>query len=177
MKFLLFNLIVAASIYYLFAGDAGRDSMEVAAGRAIEAAGPAVERAREAIGTAAPRGEMAMAPVSPVLAPVSEAAMVAEPIVTSPELPALAADALAPVSVPVLAVVEGPEINLALQQGVAELADPEVQRRRAEVLGYATAMQPDATVAAQFMTPADRRNELDRLVREMEILFARNLGN
>ena len=172
MKFILFNLIVAASMYYLLAGDAGRDTMEEAADKAFEAASPIVERAKDALVSVSGAPEVATAP-SPQpqpLAPILDTVVVEERMETPPEL-------ATPPS-PSVPLAREPAVALAVSSDETLLqVDPEIERRRAEVLGFSDSVEPGAVMVAQFMTPAQRRAELDRLVREMEILFARKMGN
>ena len=57
------------------------------------------------------------------------------------------------------------------------VSDPAVLKRRAEVLGEGRIAKADAPhIEGPFMSPRERRRELNQLAQAMELLFAEKLG-
>lgn len=156
MKFLMFNLVVAAALVFLFAGDKG--DLAAIAGKA--------ERAVEQIKTKAvevikPAEEVSQKPVSaPAAAPVPAIEKKAPP---APKPPPVAKAETAP---PV------PEKTVAARTPQPPLP-PEVKKRRAEVLNDAGAPAPKA---GKFMSSGDRKRELLMLSEEMELFSAKAIA-
>jgi hypothetical protein len=185
MRFLIFNLVVAGALFYLFNGGqlpAAGDSdgvlrkVTMAARGTVEAGRKATAAVIEKVTRAEPA---AKAPV-PVKIPRIEVATrkAVPPIPVRPKLATPKAPAIVPVQEPVKApgtarasnpnlippVINGPAIN-----------DPAVRQRRAEVM----ATGPVAAVKDRpaFMSPSQRRRELHALSEEMELLFASSRAN
>ena len=167
MKFLIFNIVVAAALVFLFAGDKG-DLTAVAhkAERVVSGL-----RAKT-VGTAAPRptrpgvAESAEAKVpAPQTKPASEKAGTAKP---EPKVPPPAPDTkqVAEETEPRAL----PKVEVATHTPAPPLS-PEVEKRRAEILDDGGATVAEGT-AGKFM-PADiRRRELMLLSEEMELFSA-----
>lgn len=170
MKFLAFNIAVAAALVFLFT--ANRGEVELAAGRLHDAAGEAkaiaeraVDRGRALLdenANSVPQARSAVvAPVKPPSTPSSPPPPVAEPEyhpAPIPEPPVTTATTAAPPPKPALS--------------------PEVARRRAEVLGGAdsAAPAPAPRPGKQLMTAEQRHRELMLLSEEMELLYARKVS-
>ena len=173
MKFLLFNIVVAGALVFLFAGD--RDLPRSFADRARTEAAAISAKAADMIGISAPEKAAASPTPAPPAAPAAKAPSPApkrEPAATPPALK----QAPKPEPVRTVAAAEPDALPDALP-GVP----PEVAKRRAEVLGAAPV--PDASAArtpdgepARFMSPEDRRRDLLRLSEEMEIFSATTIG-
>lgn len=149
MKFLIFNLTVAAALFYLINAD--RTEFQVAAGRVHDAAGEiksmavrAVDKGRDMLDRPPPQPSPAAAP-RPV--PVRETAVKA---------PTMAPPAPNPPAAPT----------------------PAVAQRRDEILnGVETGRQQlSLKDGARMMTPQQRRRELFSLAEEMELLYARTVS-
>ena len=152
MKFLIFNLTVAAALFYLISAD--RAEFQVAAGRVHDAAGEiksmaerAVDKGRKMLDRP-PQPSPAAAPRAAVETPVVEIPVVEIPVVED----AVVAPAFTPT--------------------------PAVAQRRDEILnGVGTGRQrlslKDGT---RMMTPQQRRRELFSLAEEMELLYARTVS-
>lgn len=170
MRFLIFNLVVAGALFYLFnggqlptAGDSDGMLRKVTmAGRQATAA--VIEKVTGA-------EPVAKAPV-PVKIPQIEVATrkAVPPIPVRPKLATPKAPAIMPAQKPAKAPsLIPPAINN------PAITDPAVRQRRAEVL----ATGPLAAVKERpgFMSPSQRRRELHALSEEMELLFASSRAN
>lgn len=151
MKFLIFNLTVAAALFYLISAD--RAEFQVAAGRVHDAAGEiksmaerAVDKGRKMLDR--PQPSPAAAPRAAVENPVVEIPVVEIPVVEIP----VEAPAMAPT--------------------------PAVAQRRDEILnGVDTGRQQlSLKDGTRMMTPQQRRRELFSLAEEMELLYARTVS-
>jgi hypothetical protein len=192
MKFLLFNIAVAAALVFLFTADRGE--VQKIAGQVHDAAGDMKSYASKALGagqrmigrepaTSGHRTEPAPPPAAkPAVADPGLTAP--KPVVepppppVRPQLPRQLAEHLP------AAPETSPETRLKTGPAAAAKLDPEIARRRREVLnGIDTANLAGVPAAApalkegtQLMTPSDRRRELLSLAEEMELLYARSLG-
>lgn len=176
MKFLIFNLTVAAALFYLVTAD--RSEFQAAAGRVHDAAGEiktmaeeAVDEGRKMLGRKTSRVEPAPAPVQP--ARLADAAKkVPETRVPATPPPAPPADTTAePPPAPKTAVAKSPA-------PMPTVIEPAVAKRRDEVLkGVAPAERRLSLKAGErMMTPEQRRKELFNLAEEMELLYARTVS-
>lgn len=163
MKFLIFNLTVAAALVYLLTTE--RAEVQNAAGRIHDAAsemkqaaGRVVDRGRRWVTQTPP--ETAVGPSSPAAPPASP---IAKPSSMTPLPPA--ASRASPV----------PKIPMSRAKEAAA-------KRRAEILrGIDPAVlipgpKPEAETAQPALVPAERRKQLDALSEEMELFYARTLG-
>jgi hypothetical protein len=147
MRFLIFNIVVVGALFYLFAGSqpfgaAERSGMLSKVGAVMEST---VASGRQATAAVIEKVMRQNAPPPAVPLPVIE-------VPVQKAVPPVLAKLAAP-SPPAIAVT-----------------DPAVRKRRAEVL----ARGPVAAVKAgpKFMTPRQRRRELQALSEDMELLFA-----
>lgn len=155
MKFLLFNLVVAGSLYYLFnAGDLKT---------------PVLDNPAQA----------AVAPVSQSVTPTA-VAKVEEPetVAAATTPPAPPADLPDKKTTPVelKPVVKNPSVDTHAAKPRTRSTPtlpPEVAQRRAEVLGELPVTSVSTTTAHALMSPSIRRQELHALAEEMEY---RSLG-
>lgn len=158
MKFLIFNLTVAAALFYLISAD--RAEFQVAAGRVHDAAGEIKSMAERAVdkGRNMLDQSQSQPQPSPVAAPRAAVETPVEaPTVKAPTMPP-------PAPKPALAKPAAPT--------------PAVARRRDEILnGVETGGQKLSLEAgARMMTPQQRRRELFSLAEEMELLYARTIS-
>lgn len=197
MKFLLFNVAVAAALVFLFTADRGE--IQKIAGRVHDAAGEMKAYAAKTLnrgqakpdrGRVPPPGRSLAAPAErsaepeqttpPPKPPVTLRAVAPEPRPEPPLPPQLARNLP-----PMPEVDEEPPPAPPAAPSAASPAglDPAVAKRRQEILeGLDTA---DATPAvrapvlkegARLMSPAERRRELLSLAEEMELLYARSIS-
>lgn len=117
-------------------------------------------------------------PVATVRAVAADPAPVPAPAPRREAAPAQQADPFPLIAVDAPRVVPPPQ----LAGGPVNLlptVTPEIAQRRAEVLG--TQSPPAVTTVRApepvFMSPAERRQELTRLAQDMEMFFARKVGN
>jgi len=196
MKYLLFNVAVAAALVFLFTADRGE--VQKIAGRVHDAAGDMKAHANKALETGqsllkrdlAEAGRKtdpvpAAAPVAPV-APMTKpepqpaAKPAAPPVVTRPEPPS--APLTEPPAPSRLAgnIPVPPQAAPAIPTMAAAGLDPAVAKRRREVLDgidtAAVAAAPALKEGTRLMTPTERRKELLSLAEEMELLYARSIS-
>jgi hypothetical protein len=172
MKFLLFNLVVAGALVYLFTAD--RADVQAAADRVYETAGDIKAVARSAVGKGREllRGDDT---ASSRPNPPPRVANQPPPRIEPPAAP-YAAPAAPPVAPPVDRVA----------REISRLpVSPEVARRRDEVLGTvpptptqapAPAPTPEIKRGEKLMSPSQRQKELFALAEEMELFYARRTG-
>jgi hypothetical protein len=159
MKFLLFNVVVAGALIFLFAGDRADPTTSVgAAVAALTDNTPDVSSAAEPAPVAAPK------PAVPAAGP---AALPAE---ENPE-----AEAAVPVTEPANGRVAS------ASPPTAPDLPPEVAERRKEVLGDPLPNEKGAEKIIEvdpnkFMSPEQRRRDLILLSEEMELFSAETLG-
>ena len=196
MRFILFNIVVAAGLFFLFTqgepGDAGAPN--VFPGAVLKATEIGETLVEKFAGTDGPQRDHAAPPGEPQ-APMSTAGKdqpqgeepkevkkpapppgpraMAEGSDDAPPSPAAADDG----PVPVIAAAERPAHPVPEGRMVADL-DPEVLRRRAEVLGQDPG-QPRFAIedGRRMMTPAERRRELEALVERMELFYLGRVGD
>lgn len=174
MRFLLFNVVVAVALVFLFAGD--KADIHAAADRAHDVASDLKAKAYEVIGAQkAPK-----ATPSPAK-PVERKTVAAAPAEKAPEkIPAAAERVPSPEPQPGTAAAEAvKEVQVATRKLVPPLP-PEVEKRRAEVLaegivGGKVSAKTGAG-AAKFMTASDRKRDLMLLSEEMELFSARSIS-
>lgn len=195
MKYLLFNVAVAAALVFLFTAD--RAEVQKVAGQVHDAAGDVKAYASKALDTgrtllkrdtAKPKHETEAPPpvpstpaVRPPTKPVSPPAAArpepkAAPPAAKPLLPRRLAANLP--AVPEAGRKPAPKPGRAAAP--VDL-DPAVAQRRREVLdGIDTAAAVDTAPVlkegSHLMTPSERRKELLSLAEEMELLYARSLS-
>lgn len=155
MRFLIFNVVVVGALFYLFAGSqpfgaAERSGMLSKVGAVMQ---NTVNSGRRATAAVIEKVMAQNAAAPPAIIPLPVIEVPVQKVV--PPVPAK----LAAPSPPAIAVT-----------------DPAVQKRRAEVLarGPVAAVKAVAAVTAgpKFMTPRQRRRELQALLEDMELLFA-----
>ena len=196
MRFILFNIVVAAGLVFLLTrtGDlvapAGRDTFSDVVLKATEIGDQVAEklaRARRSTASDETGAPVMNADRDPPAAPGTPKAVEAtEPSPSPPTGPrAVAGSQAAEESVtdaepaalppPLPAAIEVPPRTVAAVP--ADDLDAEVRKRRAEVLGEGSA-KARFTVeeGSELMTPAERRRELDALVEEMELLYIGQIG-
>lgn len=189
MRFLLFNIVVAGALVFLFTSD--REELHAAADRAHDAASEVKSKAFEVIGgkTVTPRktpeAPPAAKPAIPAKLPVKSvetraaAAAPAEAEETfsqnKPLAPA-AADAVREVQVATRQLVAPAPAKV--QTGKALIVKelpPEVAQRREEVLAEGIVGDP-VSEAQKFMPPSTRKRDLMLLSEEMELFSARAIS-
>lgn len=193
MKFILFNVVVAAGLVFLLTGtdgpasSTGRGVLSDAVLKATEIGDQFAERLARVgtsqspetplpAGLSAGNGDRKSPPPAPKAdettkplpqAPTGGRAIAATPTETAPPPlpPAIEVAPREPRAVPTRPAV------------AARTLDAEVRQRRAEVLGEA-APKTRVTVeeGSELMTPTERRRELDALVEQMELLYIGQIG-
>lgn len=184
MRFLLFNIVVAGALVFLFTSD--RADLHAAADRAHAAANDIKSKAFEAIGAE----QTAKPPRKSETAPVAEAV---EPPATVPAqteaLPATAKAEAAPAKTEETFSQNRPlapaaadavrEVQIATRKLVEPLTQEKlpahVAQRRAEVLAEGIVGAPDRA-EQKFMPAATRKRDLMLLSEEMELFSARAIS-
>ncbi len=161
MKFLMFNLVVAGALVYLFTAD--RADVHAAADRVYETADEIKTVARNAVGKGRRLLQSDGAPPSRPIAPAPRARPQLDP---KPVLKAAPAP---------------PPVKQVARQEPTQKLSPEVIRRRDEVLGNLSPSQiqsaiPEIKKGESFMSSAQRQKELFALAEEMELLYARKIS-
>lgn len=178
MRFLIFNIVVAGALIFLFAGD--KADLHAAADRAHDVATDLKAKAFEVIGAReaaapkeTPKPVAQPAPVKPVTKKVAAKPMTEKsPIV-------LAEPAVEPA--PGTAAAEAVrEVQVATRKLVPPLP-PEVERRREEVLAEGivgkNAVRVDREAPSQkFMAASERKRDLILLSEEMELFSAQAIS-
>ena len=190
MKFLTFNIVVAAALGYLFLGDKPevRDSDVVS--KLTASADAAWSKARDTVVASREilQNKPGNAP-APKISEVVDAPVVQPAPMPVAEAPAKVAEAPMPVAKPALVrrapAPKGQEVEVAAAPKIpaksavqidadkaASIArkDPAAARRRAEVLGEQKVASSEPA-QPKFMTPRERRRELLRLAEDMELRF------
>ncbi len=177
MKTLVFNLLVVGALaFLLFDGDPPT-SLRGAVDKVAVKADQLVQKGKALVAKPAPQPRAGQTP------PVTQTpAPVAQTPVDEPRDQKVAATKT---PAPVASVAKAPKpvsktprpAQPAKAAGAPTRAlDPDIARRRAEVLGEApdsAANAPGATT--QFMTPRVRRTELQKLAEDMELMFVDNV--
>lgn len=187
MKFLIFNLTVAAALVYLLTTDRGEfqrvaGSLHDAAGEIRTMTQRAVGQGRKLLDRTPKRGggdapgtgpRPAMAPPPPPAIPaprIREAAATGTTAAARPSRPAARPSWNDPAGIDPAVI------------------DPRVAKRRDEILAGIAPNPPETKLPQEpkgpalkegepMMTPAQRRKELFSLAEEMELLYARTVGN
>jgi len=168
MKFLLFNVVVAASLGYLLLGDSRNDTVAPVIAQ-IEARVKAVTSNAVDVVKSDPIAQPEPIVEEKIAEPVAPPVVVAQKVV--PE----ARRAPAPIHQEVsVARITPPTVPTTKADKIAA-ADPAVAQRRAEVLGEGPTA--DQAETPQFMTPAERRKELARLAEDMELRYLEKVGD
>ncbi len=169
MRFLIFNVVVVGALFYLFAGSqpfggTDRNGMLGTVGAVVERSVTSGRQATAAVIDKVMAGDRE-APLPSALTP---------PDLKTPPTPMPVVDVpVQKVVPPILATLSAPKPPAITAKSPVAVTDPAVQKRRAEVM----ARGPVASVAAvkarpKFMTPSQRRRELQALSEDMELLFA-----
>ena len=165
MKFLIFNIVVAAALVFLFAGDKG--DLTAIAGETERLVADIKSKAVEAIDAKSPEPPPVKQPAVSPPKPAVEPAATEAPVPTSPA-PAAKSAPVKPAGHPL------PAVDVADRSPTPPLP-PDVAKRRAEVLNAGDAVVSEGTVE-KFM-PADiRKRELMLLSEEMELFSARAIS-
>lgn len=174
MRFLLFNIVVAGALVFLFTSD--KADLHAAADRAHDAANGIRSKAFEVIGaqqTAKPQPTVKPTPVTepaqPFVTATAETATAETEDTFSQNKPLApaAADAVREVQVATRKLVE-PQVRR--PQAVKPLP-PEVEQRREEILAEGIVGEP-GTEAQKYMPPSTRKRDLMLLSEEMELFSA-----
>jgi len=181
MKFLLFNVVVAASLGYLLLGEDRNATVAPILSKIEAMTSVAVETATAAVADQKPVLPLEVDKVKPAKV---EATMIeaGKPVSAAPEKPAMPARRAPPPINQDVAVAPAPPLapqTPAAPTGEAKKiasADPAAAQRRAEVLGDASSVA-DPAETPQFMTPTERRRELARLAEDMELHFLDKVRN
>lgn len=147
MKFLIFNLAVAAALFYLISAD--RAEFQVAAGRVHDAAGEIKSMAVRAVDKGRDMLDRPSPPATPRAA--VETPVVKTPVVETP----VKAPAMAPPAPTPAVARRRDEILNGIETGGQQLSLKD---------------------GARLMTPQQRRRELFSLAEEMELLYARTVS-
>lgn len=191
MKYLLFNVAVAAALVFLFTADRGE--VQKIAGKAHDAASDMKDYANKVLdngqtmlGRDAAKADRKTEPVPAATPAPAAVAPSVTPTTTRPE--PLAEPASVPPSKPSFSrqlarnLPAMPEIGSETSKAASVNLDPDVVKRRREVLnGIDTAttvakVAPALKEGTRLMTPSERRRELLSLAEEMELLYARSIS-
>lgn len=184
MRFLLFNIVVAGALVFLFTSD--KADLHAAADRAHDAANGIKSKAFEVIGaqqTAKPQPVVKQAPVTEPAQPVERAP--AETATAESEdtfsqnkpLAPAAADAVREVQIATRKLVKRQTRKpltirpQAIRPQAVKQLPPEVEQRREEILAEGIVGEP-ATEAQKYMPPSTRKRDLMLLSEEMELFSA-----
>lgn len=176
MRFLLFNIVVAGALIFLFTTD--KADLHAAADRAHDAATGLKTKAFEVIGARkapaaqpAPKAEAEPSPAKPVDRKVVAA--------LTEEDPAPAAIPAAEAKPGTAAAEAVKEVQVATRKLVPPLPTA-VEKRREEVLAEGIVGGPVSAKGAsdtqKFMTAADRKRDLMLLSEEMELFSAKSIS-
>jgi hypothetical protein len=175
MKFLLFNLVVAGALVYLFTAD--RADVHMAADRVYETADEIKSVARNAVdqGRKLLQGDQAAAIPKPTPRALPRVQPQAKPRV-EPQVQPRIQPQIRQKPIPEAAPVPAPVKQVARAGALAKVS-PEVARRRDEVLGTAYPESiPEIKQGEKFMSASQRQKELFSLAEEMELLYARKIS-
>ncbi len=178
MKTLVFNLLVVGALaFLLFDGDppttirGAVDKVAVKADRLVEQGKALVAK------PAAERRAQQTPPVTPT--PVAETPVAETPVDEPRDRKVVATTTpVAPVADTPKPVSQAPRPAKPAEAADAptRALDPQVARRRAEVLGEAPDGAANAPAAMpEFMAPRMRRTELQKLAEDMELMFVDNV--
>ena len=176
MKTLVFNLLVVGALGFLLFDGAPPTSLRGAVDKVAVTADRLVDKGKALVGKpAAEPGAGQTPPVTPPPGPVAQMP-VDEPrdqkVVATTTPAASVAKAPRPVS-----QVPRPAKPAKAADAPARALDPQVARRRAEVLGEVPDGAADAPAATTgFMAPRVRRGELHKLAEDMELMFVEKVA-
>ncbi len=183
MKFLIFNLTVAAALVYLLTTDRGE--FQRAAGSLHDAAGGIRTMTARAVGNG--RKLLDRTVMGPKHGSKSAPSTAPRPAVEPPPPPPpLPLASPAPrVELKTTAAAQSPRKDPAVADPaivVPAAIDPRVAKRRNEIFTGIAPNPPEPKGPAlkegePMMTPAQRRKELYSLAEEMELLYARTVSN
>ncbi|MHA1108794.1 MAG: hypothetical protein ACTSQV_06725 [Alphaproteobacteria bacterium] len=191
MKFLLFNVAVAAALVFLFTADRGE--VQKMAGQVHDAAGDmkdyaakALKGGRTLLGSGAVKTDRKTDPAPAVAPPKPVTQPVKQPVETRPE-PTTGPPSEPPVPRKLAGNLAGnlpamPEIGrktgIKTRRAASVDLDPDVSRRRREVLDGIDAADAALVLreGTRLMTASERRTELLSLAEEMELLYARSIS-
>ncbi|MDA0653736.1 MAG: hypothetical protein O3C49_10730 [Proteobacteria bacterium] len=191
MKFLLFNVAVAAALVFLFTADRGE--VQKIAGQVHDAAGDMKSYANKALtagqsmfGRETEKAgrktgpTLVTAPSLPVTQPVTQPVTPAtvtrpEPLAEPSRSRQLASDLQA---LPETGSATSRKSVPTIIERAPQVLEPDVARRRREVLDGldAAPAAPALKEGTRLMTGAERRKELLSLAEEMELLYARSIN-
>ena len=158
MKFLIFNIVVAGALIFLFAGNKG--DLTAVAQKAEQVVSKIKTEAVEAVG---PKPETPP-PAKPVTPSVNVTKPAAAPVDASPSVAKPKAPASEPAAQPL------PSVTIADRTPKAPLP-PAVAKRRAEVLDEGATVVSEGS-AEKFMPAEIRKRELMLLSEKMEMFSA-----
>ena len=164
MRFLLFNIVVAGALVFLFTSD--RADLHAAADRTHDAATDLKSRAFEVIGAKEPKPSEATVEPDPAAEPAKTPEKTEETFAQNKPLAPTAADAVREIQVATRKLAEPPPAN--------PLA-PAVVQRREEVLAEGVVGGP-VTGNGKFMPPSTRKRDLMLLSEEMELFSAKAIS-
>ena len=178
MKFLVFNLAVAAALVFLFTADRG--DVQKMAGQVHDAAADVKAYAKRALN----KGEKMLEPAPAAPPGKAEPTGQAAPARPAPVHPPKQTNEAPPTVSPSPVPRQARRVVEAAPAAPTTSLKPDVAKRRREVLHGIPPAAPGTTIGAapklregaKFMTTADRRKELLSLAEEMELLYARSIG-
>ena len=180
MRFLLFNIVVAGALVFLFSSD--RADLHAAADRAHDAANGIKSKAFEVIGageTVKPGSTVIPVRVTEPAKPVVQKQAITETgsATATPKTPEETFSQnkpLAPAAADAIREVQVATRNLVKPAPVKSLP-PEVEQRREEVLAEGI-IGGTATGSDKFMSASTRKRDLMLLSEEMELFSARSIS-
>lgn len=178
MKFLVFNLAVAAALVFLFTADRG--DVQKMAGQVHDAAADVKAYAKRTLN----KGEKMLEPVPAASSTTTEPERQAAPAKPAPVHPPKQTNETPPTVSPSPVPRQARRIAEAAPAASIPSLKPDVAKRRQEVLDGLPPAAPATTKGAspklqegaRLMTAADRRKELLSLAEEMELLYARSIS-
>jgi hypothetical protein len=181
MKFILFNVVVAAGLVFLLTGtddplaSSGRDVLSEAVLKATDLGDQVAERLARANSSKPPEAPAPTPKPTQAAPPVPKAGQQ-----SSPPTPEQVEAAKPPPFPPAIQVTERKTRTVPGEPEVASVAgdaDAQVRQRRAEVLGEA-GRKPRVTVeeGSELMSPSERRRELNALAEQMELFYIGQIG-
>ena len=176
MRFLLFNVVVAAALVFLFASD--KADLHAAADRAHDAASGLKSKAFEVIGA---RPAPAIQPTpKPASQPAPANVAVRKTVVATPlQTPAAGVQPAEKSTSAITAADAVKEVQVATRKLVPPLP-PAVEKRREEILAEGVVGGKVSAAGGgdkqNFMTASDRKRDLMLLSEEMELFSAKSIA-
>ena len=170
MKYLLFNLLVVGALaFLLFDGDPPA-TVRGAVDKVAIKADRLVEKGKALVGRTEEERRAERTPPSERPSPANSTTPAAEPR-PAPKPPTAVA------ATPPAAAPPPPSKPQKTIGAPARALDPDVARRRAEVLGEAPGeAATDTSAKTEFMAPRVRRSELHKLAEDMELMFVEKVS-